>query len=90
MDYPHSDCTFPGSPEELWEHIVDAKCTDEEINKITYQNAAKWFGLDLFKHTAKKDATVGALRARAADVDLRTRSKAEYRKDYEANYGAIA
>jgi predicted TIM-barrel fold metal-dependent hydrolase len=90
VDYPHSDCTFPGSPEELWEHIVDAKCTDEEINKITYQNAANWFGLDLFKHTAKKDATVGALRARAADVDLRTRSKAEYRKDYEANYGVIA
>ena len=90
VDYPHSDCTFPGSPEELWEHIVEAKCTDEEINKITYQNAARFFGLDLFKHVAKKDATVGALRARAGDVDLRTRSKAEYRKAYETTYGAIA
>jgi predicted TIM-barrel fold metal-dependent hydrolase len=90
VDYPHSDCTFPGSPEELWEHIVAAKCTDEEIDKITYKNAATFFGLDVFKHVAKQDATVGALRARAADVDLRIRSKAEYRKDYEALHGAVA
>jgi predicted TIM-barrel fold metal-dependent hydrolase len=90
VDYPHSDCTFPGSPEELWEHIVAAKCTDEEIDKITYRNAAKFFGLDVFKHIAKQDASVGALRARAVDVDLRIRSKAEYRRDYEALHGAVA
>ena len=69
VDYPHSDCTFPGSPEELWEHLVDAKCTDDEINKITHENAAKWFNIDLFEHVDKKDATVGALRARAAPAD---------------------
>ena len=90
VDYPHSDCTFPGSPEELWEHLVAARCSDAEIAKITHENAASWFGLDLFAHVDRKDATVGALRARAEDVDLSTRSKAEYRKQYEATYGAIA
>jgi predicted TIM-barrel fold metal-dependent hydrolase len=90
VDYPHSDCTFPGSPEELWEHLVEARCSDAEIDKITHQNAADWFGLDLFRHIPKADATVGALRARARDVDLRIRSKAEYRKAYEETYGAIA
>jgi predicted TIM-barrel fold metal-dependent hydrolase len=89
VDYPHSDCTFPGSPEELWGQLVEAKCTEEEIAKITHENAASFFGLDLFEHVSKEDATVGALRARAKGVDLGIRSKAEYRKQYEETYGAI-
>jgi len=89
VDYPHSDCTFPKSPEELWEHIELAQCSDSEINKITYENAMRWLRFDPFTHTPREQATVGALRARAADVDLRTTSKAEYRKAYESNYGAI-
>jgi len=90
VDYPHSDCTFPGSPEELWEHLTSAQCSDQEIAKITHENAAKFFGVDLFAHVDRRDATVGALRARAGDVDLRVRSKAEYRQHYAATYGAIA
>jgi len=91
VDYPHSDCTFPGSPEELWEHILAAGCTDEEIDKITYVNAANWFGIDVFKHIPKEQASVGALRKRAAaaGVDLRTRSRTEYAKEFEAAYGSI-
>ncbi len=88
VDYPHSDCTFPYSSDELWEHIELAKCTDEEINKITYENAAKWLRFDPFAHTKREDATVGALKARAADVDIRTRSKVEYKKDFEARQAA--
>jgi hypothetical protein len=90
VDYPHSDCSFPGSPEELWEHFVEAGCSDDEIAKITHENAARFFQADLFAHVPREKATVGALRARAGDVDLSTRSKAEYRKLYEKTYGAIA
>jgi predicted TIM-barrel fold metal-dependent hydrolase len=90
VDYPHSDCTFPGSPEELWANIVAAGCSDEEIAKITHENAARFFRTDLFEHVSREDATVGALRSRARDVDLGIRSKAEYRKLYEERYGAIA
>jgi hypothetical protein len=90
VDYPHSDCTWPNSPEELWEHLELARCSDAEIAKITWENAARWLRWDPFRHVPKEQATVGALRARAKDVDLRTRSKAQYRADYEAAHGAIA
>lgn len=90
VDYPHSDCTFPNSPEELWEHIVLAKCSDGEIAKITHENAMRFFDFDPFQHIPKEQATVGALRARASDVDLRIRSKAEFKEQYEKVYGAIA
>jgi predicted TIM-barrel fold metal-dependent hydrolase len=90
VDYPHSDCTFPGSPEELWEHLVDARCSDDEIALIGYENAARFLRFDPFQHVPKEEATVAALRARATDVDLSMRSKAEYRKLYEEKYGAIA
>ncbi|NQZ99318.1 MAG: amidohydrolase [Myxococcales bacterium] len=84
VDYPHSDCTFPGSPEELWEHIELAECSDEEIDKITHGNAMEWLRFDAFSHVPREQASVGALRAQATDVDIRTRSKAEYKKEFEA------
>jgi predicted TIM-barrel fold metal-dependent hydrolase len=90
VDYPHSDCSFPNSPEELWDHFVLAGCSDDEIAKITHENAARFFGLDLFAHVPREQATVAALRGRAGDVDLGIRSKAEYRTRYEETYGAIA
>ena len=90
VDYPHSDCSFPGSPEELFEHFALAKCSDAEIAKIGYENALRWLRFDPFGHVPRAKATVGALRARAVDVDLRTRSKAEYRREYEAAHGPIA
>jgi len=90
VDYPHSDCTFPSSPEELWEHVELAKLDDQEIYKIGWENACRWLRFDPFAHVPRERATVGALRARAADVDLRTRSRAEYKKEYEAAHGAIS
>ena len=89
VDYPHSDCTFPGSSDELWECLVDSGCTDEEIAKITHENATRWFRYDPFAHTPKSEATVGALKARATDVDLSTRTKAQYKADWEAAHGPL-
>ncbi|WP_156744874.1 amidohydrolase family protein, partial [Mycobacterium sp. E2238] len=83
-DYPHTDSTWPNGPEQLFGEFTAAGATDEEINKITHENSCRFFDFDPFKHTAKKDATVGALRARATDVDLSTVSKAEYRARAEA------
>ena len=39
------------------------------------------FSFDAFAHVAKDEATVGALRARAADVDLGYRSSERLKKD---------
>ena len=83
-DYPHTDSTWPNSPELLWGEFEAANATPEEINKITYENSCRFFDFDPFKYTAKADATVGALRAKATDVDLSTVSKAEYRARAEA------
>jgi hypothetical protein len=42
---------------------------DEEIEKITWQNACDFYRFDPFRHIRREQATVGALRALASDVD---------------------
>ena len=59
-------------------------CTDEEIHKITWQNASRFFGWDPFAHTPQDQATVGALRALATDVDTTRMSRDEWRQRNEA------
>jgi predicted TIM-barrel fold metal-dependent hydrolase len=72
-DYPHSDSTWPNSPEQLMKSLTD--CTDEEINKITHLNAMRAFHYDPFVHTPREKATVGGLRATAAGRDISIVSK---------------
>ncbi len=72
-DYPHSDSTWPQAPETLMKSLVAAGLTDEEIEKVTWENAARWYRLDPFAHRARSEATVGALRAQAQDVDTTPR-----------------
>jgi predicted TIM-barrel fold metal-dependent hydrolase len=89
-DYPHTDTTWPESPEFAWNELQGASCTDEEIHKITWQNACRFFDWDPFSHTPKDEATVAALRARAADVDTTRMSREEWRKRNEAaGIGAV-
>jgi predicted TIM-barrel fold metal-dependent hydrolase len=83
-DYPHTDTTWPESPEFAWKELQDAGCTDEEIHKITWQNACRFFDWDPFKHTKKEDATVAALRGLAADVDVTRMSRVEWKERNEA------
>jgi predicted TIM-barrel fold metal-dependent hydrolase len=83
-DYPHTDTTWPESPEFAWNEFQDAGCTDDEIHKITWQNACRFFDWDPFEHTPKEQATVGALRANATDVDTTRMPRAEWRKRNEA------
>ena len=66
-DYPHSDCTWPTSPERLMKSLDGVP--DDDINKMTYINAMRDFHFDPFAHRPKEQCTVGALRAEATDVD---------------------
>jgi hypothetical protein len=68
-DYPHSDTLWPEVPEHLWPTIKHL--TDVQINKITHENAMRWFNFDMFSHIKRENLTVGALRAQAeaAGVD---------------------
>ena len=88
-DYPHSDSTWPHSPEVLWKSLD--RVSDDDINAMTYQNALRHFRYDPFQHISKEDATVGALRAKAAHVDITPKSGGGGKapSDYETGYATI-
>jgi hypothetical protein len=71
-DYPHSDTIWPRAPEILMDHFEGVP--DAEIDQITHANAMRHFRYDPFRQLPKQQATVGALRAQAKDVDLSPRS----------------
>jgi len=73
-DYPHSDSTWPQSPEGLMKSLDDV--SDEDIDKMTHLNAMKHFQFDPFSVRPREKCTVGALRAEAADVDTGLVSRA--------------
>ena len=62
--------------------------TDEMINKITWENACRFFRFDPFAHRARSESTVGALRALNPEVDISTTSRHDYRERYEARTGS--
>ncbi len=71
-DYPHSDCTWPRSPELLAERLEGVP--DIEIDKITHLNAMRLYHFDPFARRPRESCTVGALRAESPDVDTSIRS----------------
>jgi predicted TIM-barrel fold metal-dependent hydrolase len=74
-DYPHSDSTWPHSPEAAMKYLEGVP--DDEIDKITHLNAMRHFSYDPFSHRPRERCTVGALRAEATDVDVRPVSRLE-------------
>jgi hypothetical protein len=66
-DYPHSDSSWPQSPEALWKHFDGIDISDEEINKITHLNAMQRFHFDPYAVRPREECTVAALRARVTD-----------------------
>jgi predicted TIM-barrel fold metal-dependent hydrolase len=71
-DYPHSDSTWP-LPAETLLAVADG-VPDVDLDKITYQNACRWYSFDPFAYVAKEQATVGSLRQLAPGHDIATRS----------------
>jgi predicted TIM-barrel fold metal-dependent hydrolase len=71
-DYPHSDTLWPEVPEFLWPTVKHL--TDKQIDKVTHENAMRFFRFDAFKHHTKEELTVAALRAKATNVDLSLKS----------------
>lgn len=67
-DYPHSDSTWPHTPERLAPKL--AGLSPETVAKITHRNAMAHFGFDPFTHADPAACTVGSLRARAGHVDV--------------------
>ena len=78
-DYPHSDSTWPLSPEVLAPAL--AGLTDDEINKVTHENALRLWQFDAFTHVPKSEATVGALRRQVEGWDVSPRATAVIQRD---------
>jgi len=67
-DYPHSDCQWPRVPEHLWATVQGL--TDAQINKVTHENALRFYNYDAFGPMGgRENCTVAALRAKAQHVD---------------------
>jgi len=91
-DYPHSDSMWPGAPEQLHEVLTKNDVPDDEVNKMTFENAMRWYHWDPFTHIAKEQSTVGALRkaAEGHDVSIQALSKHEHGGANFADFAANA
>ena len=72
--------------------LTDNQVPDDEINKMTYENAMRWYHFDPFSHIAKEQATVGALRkaAEGHDVSIQALSHREKTGATFADFAASA
>jgi hypothetical protein len=66
-DYPHSDATWPESPERLARSLKGVPRA--EVDAITHLNAMRLFHYDPFSVIDASQCTVGALRSQATGVD---------------------
>jgi predicted TIM-barrel fold metal-dependent hydrolase len=89
-DYPHSDSSWPLAPEELMK--VSEGVSKADLDKITYENAMRWYSFDPFAHRSKEQSTVAALRAEAAGHDVATRSydQGRFEKQVGIDMGELA
>jgi predicted TIM-barrel fold metal-dependent hydrolase len=87
-DYPHSDSTWPKSPEAVAAHF-DGTVTDEVINKITHENVLELYSFDPFKIRPRNRATVAALREEVAGRDVSTVSQERHRGPKATTIGGI-
>ena len=70
-DYPHSDSSWPQSPEAVWKQMQASHCSDEDIDKMSHANAMRLYKFDPFSTLGgRENCNVGALRAQAGDWDV--------------------
>jgi len=65
---------------------------DDELEKLTYQNALRWYRFDPFRHLPREQSTVGALRASVAghDVSVRSMDQGRYANAETLSLGELA
>ena len=79
-DYPHSDSMWPGAPEELWDVLRQHDVSDTDIDRMTHENAMRWYSFDPFADHPREQATVGALRRAAEGHDVSIRALSHHQK----------
>ena len=87
-DYPHSDSLWPDAPEQVLAELEGAGASDDDIDRITWQNASRFFRWEPFDVVPRHEASVGALRSRAGDVDVSIRSRKEWAALYAGRHAS--
>jgi len=92
QDYPHSDSSWPTAPEELAVVARQFNVPDADIDKITHENAMRWYRFDPFSVRPKEQSTVGALRAEVAghDVSVQSMEKGRHERTGVISLGEMA
>jgi predicted TIM-barrel fold metal-dependent hydrolase len=92
QDYPHSDSSWPNAPEELARMAARYDVPDADLNKITYENAMRWYQFDPFAARPRERCTVGALRAEVEghDTSVRSYDKGRYAGRERMSLGELA
>ena len=60
--------------------MTEAGVTQDEADKITHENAMRWYSFDPFAHVPREQASVGALRSAAEGHDVSIRSMSRWEK----------
>jgi hypothetical protein len=82
-DYPHSDSAWAPLTRGPDGSLRSRDVTDaDEINKISHENALRWYSYDPLSFIPKEKATVASLRSKATDVDTGIRSRAAFPETY--------
>ena len=58
------------APEEFAKVAARYDVSDADVNKITHENAMRWYHFDPFAHRSREQCTVSALRAEVAGHDV--------------------
>jgi predicted TIM-barrel fold metal-dependent hydrolase len=89
-DYPHSDSSWPTAPEEL--AAVADGVPDDDLHKMGFENACRWYNFDPFVHRSREQSTVAALRAEAVGHDVTTKAydKGRFTKQVGVDLGELA
>ena len=86
-DFPHSDSTWPESPERLEAYLGGV--ADEAVNKLTHENVFRHYSFDPYPIRPRERCTVRALRAEVAGRDVTPVSNERHRNAKITTYGGI-
>ena len=66
--------------------------SDADLNKITHENAMRWYHFDAFEHRPRERCTVGALRDTVPnhDVAIRAMDKGRFANTPTMSLGELA
>ena len=86
-DYPHSDSSWPNSPEHLWSHFEGLSLSDAVINKITHENVMRLYSFDPYSIRPREKCTAAALRAEVPNHDVSIVSRESHRGPKATTFG---